>query len=223
MRRGRQRRQVQPGLLAARRSAAGPRRGPGGQHRVEPAPGSSPLCSRGSDLRDAIASDERCDLGGDSLPPVPQTRASVATSATFSVPNASQLRSVSSRSVSGSSEYGTCSVEHDVDTATRTGAAKQCRQRAQRGFQIGAPDVAAVDDARHQQLVRQLGHRGHRLCRRLPPGRYRWPRRVCGQARAAHRQERRSRSPRKSRAGARSRRGRRRRARQVRPRRRRCR
>ncbi len=75
------------------------------------------LCSRGSFLREATAALDAAISSATASRPSRSARASVTTSAIFSCPNASQLRSASSRSVSGSSEYGTCRVEHDVETA----------------------------------------------------------------------------------------------------------
>ncbi len=77
-----------------------------------------PLCNRGSRLRDAMAARDDAISSATASCPSRRARARTTTSRTFSAPNASQLRNASSRSVSGSSEYGTCSVEHDVETAT---------------------------------------------------------------------------------------------------------
>ena len=45
----------------------------------------------------------------------------------------------------------------------RPGAAEQCRERAERCLEVGAPDIAAVDDAGDDVLVREVGDRRYRV------------------------------------------------------------
>ena len=128
--------------------------------------------------------------------------ASVATSATFRAPNANQLRSASSSSVSASSEYGTCSVEHDVETATVPRRTQQRRERAQRRLQVGRARCCGRRQRRPPAPCRPARvPRRPPLVASPPPGRHRSPPPACGPERAERRPVRRNKWRRKSLAG----------------------
>ncbi len=76
------------------------------------------LRRRGSDARTSAAACAAASSEATASRPMRSAVDKVTTSATFSVPNASHARSDSSRLDSASMVYGTCSNEHDDDTAT---------------------------------------------------------------------------------------------------------
>ena len=133
-------------------------------------------------------------------------RASATTSLTFSKPKANQLRSASSRSGSASSVYGTCSVEHDVDTATwfaepssvasvPSAASKSVRQMLRPSTipattrlarQLGDSDhrgAPAGDQVDANRLNGRASQRGQRVAEFTEVGRHeqRWPLGQCTQ------------------------------------------
>ena len=125
------------------------------------------------------------------------------TSVIFSAPNASQVRSASSSSVSASSEYGTCSSEHDVETATGlrlpSSVARVPVPRPDRSRQTLRPSTTPATkslSASSGTAATACSPPATRSSRCLRQG--------CWQGRAARRSTHRSRSRRKSQAGARS-------------------
>ena len=117
-RRGRQRRQVQPRVLTGAPLCRVAAVRTGRDDRVDAGPDLVVVQARVL-LAGGDGGVGRRDLVGDRFATLVAARAPERPPrATFSAPNASQLRNASSRPVSGSSEYGTCSVEHDVETAT---------------------------------------------------------------------------------------------------------